>query len=126
MSQPGIADILNRVRQPFNVNSFSQAAAVAALRDKAHLAESVRINREGMEQLQKGLEALELDYIPSVGNFISFDVARDPEAAYEALLRNGVIVRPVAHYGLPGYLRVSVGLPEENQRFLKALEQVLS
>ena len=126
VSQPAIADILNRVRQPFNVNSFSQAAAVAALRDKAHLAESVRINREGMDQLQKGIQTLGLDYIPSVGNFISFDVGRDPEAAYEALLRNGVIVRPVANYGLPGYLRVSVGLPEENQRFLKALEQVLS
>jgi histidinol-phosphate aminotransferase len=126
VSQPGIADILNRVRQPFNVNGLSQAAAVAALRDNAHLAESVRINREGMEQLQKGLEALELDYIPSVGNFISFDVGRDPEVAYEALLRNGVIVRPVANYGLPGHLRVSVGLPEENQRFLEALEQVLA
>ena len=126
ISQSAVADILNRVRQPFNVNSFSQAAAVAALQDITHLAESVRINRNGMRQLEQGLDALKLEYIPSVGNFISVAVGRDPDRVYEALLREGVIVRPVDNYGMPGYLRVSIGLPEENQRFLEALKQVLS
>jgi histidinol-phosphate aminotransferase len=126
ISQSAVADILNRVRQPFNVNSFSQAAAVAALQDITHLAESVRINRDGMRQLEQGLDALKLEYIPSVGNFISVAVGRDPDRVYEALLREGVIVRPVDNYGMPGYLRVSIGLPEENQRFLEALKQVLS
>ena len=126
VSQAALADVLNRVRQPFNVNSFSQVAAIAALRDDEHLAESVRINRDGMQQLVKGLEALGLEYIPSVGNFVSIDVGRDPAQVYEALLRKGVIVRPVDNYGMPGFLRVSVGLPEENQRFLDAIEQVLT
>jgi histidinol-phosphate aminotransferase len=126
VSQSSLANILNRVRQPFNVNSFSQAAAVAALQDSAHLAESVRINREGMQQLIEGFDALKLGYIPSVGNFISVDVGRDPGQVYESLLRKGVIVRPVDNYGMPGYLRVSIGLPEENRRFLESLEQVLS
>lgn len=125
VSQPVLADVLNRVRQPFNVNSFSQAAAVAALRDDVHLAESVRVNREGMQQLVAGFEALSLEYIPSVGNFVSVDVGRDPAQVYEALLRKGVIVRPVDNYGMPDFLRVSVGLQAENQRFLDAIEQVL-
>jgi histidinol-phosphate aminotransferase len=126
VSHPSVADILNRVRQPFNVNSFSLAAAVAALQDNVHLAESVRINRDGMQQLEKGLDGLKLEYIPSVGNFISVDVGRDPGQVYEALLRKGVIVRPIDNYGMPGYLRISIGLPEENQRFLETIKQVLS
>ena len=126
VSQSAVADILNRVRQPFNVNSFSQVAAVAALKDNAHLAESVRVNRDGMQQLVQGLDALKLDYIPSAGNFISVDVGRNPGQVYNALLREGVIVRPVDNYGMPGYLRVSIGLEKENQRFLESLEQVLS
>lgn len=126
VSQPALADVLNRVRQPFNVNSFSQAAAIAALCDDAHLAESVRINRKGMQQLVKGFDALGLKYIPSAGNFVSIDVGRDPAQVYEALLHKGVIVRPVDNYGMPGFLRISVGLAAENQRFLDAIEQVLA
>ncbi len=126
VSQSALADVLNRVRQPFNVNSFSQTAAVAALRDDAHLVESVRVNREGMQQLVKGFEALGLEYIPSVGNFVSVDVGRDPAQVYEALLHKGVIVRPVDNYGMPHFLRISVGLTAENQRFLDAIEQVLA
>ncbi len=126
VSHPVVANVLNRVRQPFNVNSFSQAAAVAALHDMEHLAESVRINRVGMQQLKQGLDALKRAYIPSVANFISVHVGSDPGQVYEALLRKGVIVRPVDNYGMPGYLRVSIGLPEDNQRFLDSLQQVLS
>jgi len=124
--QPELADVLNRVRQPFNVNSFAQAAAVAALDDKEHLRHSVRINKEGMRQLVDGLQALSLEFIPSVGNFISVDVGRDPAEVYEALLHEGIVVRPVDNYGLQGYLRISIGLPEENGRFLDALARVLA
>ncbi len=124
--QPELADILNRVRQPFNVNSFAQAAAVAALADSEHLRDSVRINREGMGQLVDGLRAQKLNFIPSVGNFVAVDVGRDPAEVYTALLREGVIVRPVDNYGLPGYLRISIGLRHENQRFLDAIGKVLA
>jgi histidinol-phosphate aminotransferase len=124
--QPELADIINRVRQPFNVNSFAQAAAVAALDDSAHLQRSVDVNQQGMQQLVHGLQALNLRFIPSVGNFVSVDVGRDPGRVYEALLHEGVIVRPVDNYGLPGYLRISIGLAEENGRVLHALAGVLA
>jgi histidinol-phosphate aminotransferase len=124
--QPELADVMNRVRQPFNVNSFAQAAAVAALDDADHLQQSVRVNREGMQQLVDGLQALKLEFIPSVGNFITVDVGRDPARVYETLLYEGVVVRPVENYGLPGCLRISIGLPEENRRFLDALTKVLA
>ncbi|MGH1449965.1 MAG: histidinol-phosphate transaminase [Pseudomonadaceae bacterium] len=123
--QPGIADAMNRVRQPFNVNSLAQAAAVATLSDDAYLAESRRINREGMAQLEAGFAALKLQWIPSRGNFIAVDVGRDAAPVFQALLRQGVIVRPVANYGMPNHLRVSIGLAEENQRFLDVLKQAL-
>ncbi len=125
VSQPPLTDVLNRVRQPFNVNSFAQAAAVAALGDDTHLAAAIDINRQGMQQFEAGFRRLGFDYIPSVGNFVSVDVGRDPGQVYTALLREGVIVRPVANYAMPGYLRISVGLPEENQRCLDALAKVL-
>jgi len=123
--QPGIADAMNQVRQPFNVNSLAQAAAVATLSDDAYLAESRRINREGMAQLEAGCAALKLQWIPSRGNFIAVDVGRDAAPVFQALLRQGVIVRPVANYGMPNHLRVSIGLAEENQRFLDVLKQAL-
>jgi histidinol-phosphate aminotransferase len=126
VSQPGLADVLNRVRQPFNVNSFAQAGALAALEDPVHLDHSVRINQEGMRTLVEGLQSLNLDFIPSVGNFVSVDVGRDPGEIYEALLHEGVIVRPVDNYAMPGYLRISIGLPEENRRCLQALGKVLA
>jgi len=126
VSQPELADVLNRVRQPFNINSLAQAAAVAALQDKAHLEKAIAVNRRGMQQLTAGLEALNLGYIPSVGNFVSVDVGRDPGKVYTALLHEGVIVRPVDNYAMPGYLRISIGLAEENQRCLEALARVLS
>lgn len=124
VSHPALADLLNRLRQPFNVNSLGLAAARAALADTDHLAAAVAINRAGLMQLSAGLAALGLPYIPSVGNFITFRV---PDAAdlNQRLLRSGIIVRPVAGYGLPESLRVSVGLPQHNARFLETLGRLL-
>lgn len=124
--QPAIADAMNRVRQPFNVNSLAQAAALATLEDDAYLAESRRINREGMAQLEAGFTSLGLTWIFSRGNFIAVDLGREAAPVFQGLLRQGVIVRPVANYGMPNHLRVSIGLPEENQRFLEVLGQVLA
>ncbi len=126
ISQPELADVLNRVRQPFNVNSFAQLAACAALDDREHLARAVEVNRAGMAQLVAGFNELTLPFIPSVGNFVAVDTGRDAADVYEALLREGVIVRPVDNYGMPGYLRISVGLEHENRRCLDALGKVLA
>ncbi len=126
ISHPDVADLLNRVRPPFNVNSLALAAAEAALGDEAYLQRSVELNADGLKQLGEGFDRLGLDYIPSIGNFISVDVGREGGSLFDALLREGVIVRPVANYEMPNHLRVSVGLPEQNGRFLKALEKVLN
>lgn len=124
VSSAAIADILNRVRQPFNVNSLALAGALAALDDAAHLEQSRRVNAEGMRQLVSGFGQLGLSYIPSVGNFVCVEVG-DAARVYEQLLRRGVIVRPVANYGMPKHLRITVGRPEENRRFLDALRAAL-
>jgi len=126
ISHPQVADVLNRVRQPFNVNSLALAAAVASLEDTAYLAESRRANREGMLQLEQGFRELGLGWISSRGNFIAVDLGREAAPVYQGLLREGVIVRPVAGYGMPNHLRVSIGLPQENKRFLDALARVLN
>ncbi|WP_185265656.1 histidinol-phosphate transaminase [Halopseudomonas xiamenensis] len=126
ISHPQVADVLNRVRQPFNVNSLALAAAVASLEDDVYLAESRQVNHEGMRQLEQGLGELGLQWIPSRGNFIAVDLGRDAGPVYQGLLRAGVIVRPVAGYGMPNHLRVSIGLPQENKRFLDALAGVLA
>ncbi|MGA4446393.1 histidinol-phosphate transaminase [Ectopseudomonas chengduensis] len=126
ISSPAIADVLNRVRQPFNVNSLALAAACAALADADYLAESRRLNDAGMQQLEEGLRAQGLSWIASRANFIAVDFGRDTAAINHALLREGVIVRPMAGYRMPNFLRVSIGLPQENARFLEALAKVLS
>ena len=108
--------MLNRVRQPFNVNALAQAAALAALADTDYVAQSRAINREGMQALEAGFRALGLSWVPSHANFLLVRVG-DAGRVYQQLLRRGVIVRPVANYGLPEWLRVTVGLPEENRRF---------
>jgi histidinol-phosphate aminotransferase len=126
VSHPQVADLMNRVRPPFNVNNLAMAAAVAALDDDEHLRQSVEMNSAGLKQLTAAFEEMGLTYIPSVGNFISVDVAREAGPVYEALLREGVIVRPVANYGMPSHLRVTVGRPEENTRFITALIKVLA
>ena len=125
LSHPDIADLLNRVRQPFNVDSMAQAAALAALEDRDFLERSVALNRQGMQQLIEGVNRLGLPFIPSVGNFLTIDMGRAAAPIDQALLHLGVVTRPVANYGLPNHLRVSIGLPEENARFLAALEQVI-
>ncbi|MGB5539781.1 MAG: histidinol-phosphate transaminase [Gammaproteobacteria bacterium] len=126
LSHPAVAGLLNRVRQPFNVNMIAQAAALAALDDTEHLQVCVRRNREGMQQLVAGFTAQQLPYIESAGNFVAVDVGRPGPEVYQALLQEGVIVRPVANYAMPNHLRVTVGSTAENTRFLMALEKVLS
>jgi len=125
VSHPDVADLLNRVRQPFNVNSVALAAARAALADIEHVERSVNINRRGMQQLVAACGELGLEYIPSVGNFLSIDMACPGAEAYRALLHEGVIVRPLANYEMPQHLRVTIGLEAENARFIAALRKVL-
>ena len=125
ITTPEVADMMNRARQPFNVNALALAAAEAALLDQEFVSTSAAMNRAEMRVLTAGLEALGLAYIPSAGNFVSVDVARPAREIYERLLHKGVIVRPIAEYGMPNHLRVSVGLPEENARFLESLADVL-
>ncbi len=120
LAHPDVADLMNRVRQPFNVNSLALAAAEAALGDADFLAKSAALNRDGLQQLAQGFQQLGLSYIPPFGNFISVDVGNGA-AVFQFLLRQGVIVRPVAAYGMPRHLRISVGLPPQNERFLTAL-----
>ncbi|HYD95955.1 MAG TPA: histidinol-phosphate transaminase [Noviherbaspirillum sp.] len=129
IAQPAITDLLNRIRQPFNVNSMAQAAAVAALTDSAFLQKSAQLNADGYRQLTQAFDAMDLEYVPSFGNFVLFRVGADDGAGARvnlALLKRGIIVRPVANYGLPQWIRVSIGLPEENEAFISALKQVLS
>jgi histidinol-phosphate aminotransferase len=123
--EPKVADMLNRVRQPFNVNALAQAAALAALADTGYVEESRRLNREGMRQLEAGLRNLGLDWVASHANFLLVKVG-DAGSIYMRLLKRGVIVRPVANYALPEWLRVTIGLPAENERFLVALTSALA
>ena len=125
ISHRDLADLMNRVRQPFNVNTLALAAAEAALQDTTHVEKSVRVNRAGMQQLIAGFEELGLAYIPSAGNFICVDLKKPAQKIYDNLLHEGVIVRPIANYGMPNHLRVTIGLPEENSRFLTALGKIL-
>ncbi|MEW6294065.1 MAG: histidinol-phosphate transaminase [Pseudomonadota bacterium] len=124
VASPELADLMNRVRQPFNVNNLAIAAACAALDDHVFIAESYQLNRRGMEQIVAGLKRLGLEHIPSHGNFVTFAV-NDGAAVNQKLLRQGVIVRPIGGYGLPNHLRVTIGLETENARFLEALEKSL-
>lgn len=126
VSNAQIADLLNRVRAPFNVSVPAMAAAVAAYSDVAYLARSREVNDAGMAQFEKGLAKLGLNYIPSAGNFITAEMPGTAQPYYEALLRKGVIVRPIGVYGMPDHLRISIGLPDENERCLTALKRVLA
>lgn len=126
LSSPEIADILNRVRQPFNNNALALAAAEATLGDDEYLQQTIAVNTQGMSELTAGFKALGLEWIPSAGNFVAVNLKRPGQPIYEALLRKGVIVRPVANYGLPNHLRISIGTQAENQFFLKALAETLA
>ncbi|MCB2264427.1 MAG: histidinol-phosphate transaminase [Candidatus Thiosymbion ectosymbiont of Robbea hypermnestra] len=124
ISDPRLAELLNRVRQPFNVNTPAQWAAVAALDDADHVRESVALNDAGLARFAAGFEGLGLGYIPSVANFITVDLGRPAGPLDQDLLRAGYIARTLANYGLPNHLRVTVGLEAENARFLAALASV--
>jgi histidinol-phosphate aminotransferase len=129
VAQPAITDILNRIRQPFNVNSLAQAAAVAAINDDVFLAQSKQINTAGYVQLTTAFTRLGLNFVPSKANFVLVhigSVGGGAAAVNNTLLKQGVIVRPVAGYGLPDYLRVSIGLEAENAAFIAALEKAVA
>lgn len=127
VSSPAFADLMNRLRQPFNANALALAAAEAALTETAFVAASREINAAGMAQIETGLKTLGLEWIASAGNFVTFHVGTGRDAAdiHKALLHDGVIVRPIANYGMPHHLRVTIGLPAENVRFLEALAKAM-
>ena len=125
VSHPQVADLLNRVRQPFNVNSLALAAATAALDDLEHLERSRTLNRAGMQQLQDACRQWGLSWLPSVGNFLCVDMGRSGREVFLELLKRGVIARPVDNYGLPRFLRISIGSQAENARLIEALGAVL-
>lgn len=126
ISNVEIADILNRVRQPFNTNMLAQSAAIASLDDATHVSNSVAMNNAGKIFLQEAFTEMNLNYLPSMGNFISVNVKQDGLALYQKLLRQGVIVRPVANYDMPEYLRITIGTQQQNERFITALKQSIS
>jgi histidinol-phosphate aminotransferase len=129
IAQPALTDLMNRIRQPFNVNSLAQAAAIAALGDKEFLEQGARNNAAGYQQFVEAFEEMGLEYVPSYGNFVLVRVGDDDQAGARvnlALLKQGVIVRPVGNYGLPQWLRISIGLPQENAVFLAALKKALA
>jgi len=126
LSHPALAELLNRVRHPFNVNAPAQAAAIAALGDHDHVQRSVAHNRAELARVSTGLQQLGLAPIPSVGNFVTVDLGGPAGPVDQALLREGVICRPVGNYGLPNHLRISIGLAAENDRLLAAPPLVLA
>lgn len=121
-----VADYINRVRQPFNVNSFAMLAAQVALADDAFVQQAVTLNHEQMQLWLNALQVLGLSAIPSQGNFLCVDMQRPALPIFQALLREGVIVRPVAGYGMPNHLRISIGTAEENAHGIEALIRVMS
>lgn len=129
IAQPALTDLLNRIRQPFNVNSLAQAAAVAALSDADYLRRSAEVNADGYRQITAAFSDMGIEFVPSYGNFVLFRAGTDDGAGARvnlALLKRGIIVRPVGNYGLPQWLRVSIGLPHENSAFIDALKAVLA
>jgi len=125
VSHPDIADLLNRVRQPFNVNLPALAAAEAGLGDTAHLARSVDLNTLERDRLASAARAFGLVSIPSAANFLCLDLGLPAMPVFDGLLRRGIIVRPVANYGLPEHLRITIGTEAENGRLIQALGEVL-
>lgn len=124
ISHPAVADFVNRIRQPFNMNELALTAAQAALTDEDFLQQAIAVNRAGMAQLIEFCEQQGLAYIPSYGNFLTIEVGEQAAKLYQQLLQKGVIVRPVAGYELPHHLRVSIGLKEENQAFINAMQAI--
>lgn len=125
VASPEITDLLNRVRQPFNVNQPAQQAALAALADRDHVARCRELNSRGLQRFTRFCDDMKLSYIPSVANFLTVEFGQRTTEVYEALLHRGVIVRPVANYGMPHHLRITIGLPEDMDRLESALKQIL-
>lgn len=125
VAHPEIVEIFDRVRPPFNVNRMAQEAALAALQDEKHLKRAVETNEKGRKVLEDAFTKLGLEFVPSFTNFILFDAAMPGGEIMERLLRQGVIVRPMGGYGLPTHLRVTIGTPTENRRFIAALKKAL-
>jgi histidinol-phosphate aminotransferase len=125
LAHPDVVALFNRVRQPFNVNQLALAAAAAALTDDEFLAEGYRVNERGMAQVTTAFKKMQLEFIPSLGNFVCVKVG-DAGAVFQKLLKQGVIVRPIASYGMPEYLRISIGTQAQNDKFLAALQSALS
>jgi histidinol-phosphate aminotransferase len=121
-----VAAYLDRIRQPFNVNSLAQVGAIAALDDHGHLENTLNTVWQGMDFLTEALEKMGLKVMPSDTNFILVDIGRDAQTVYERMLRQGVIIRTMSVYGLPNHIRITVGLPEENSRCIEALQKALS
>lgn len=120
-----VLDVYNRVRKPFNVNDLAQVAAAAGIQDREFIEASRQLTWKGLEFFEAWLQKQGLPYLPSQGNFVTFDTLRDSLAVYEALLKKGIILRPLLNYGLKSHLRMSVGKPEENEAAVRALEEVL-
>ncbi|HEY4127933.1 MAG TPA: histidinol-phosphate transaminase [Gammaproteobacteria bacterium] len=125
LATPKLVEVLNRVRLSFNPNSIGQVGAAAALGDTEHLKKTLELNRTELPKLDAGLTALGLKTIPSICNFVTADMGRPGRPVFQALLKEGVIVRPLDNYGLPNHLRMSVGLKDQNLRLLEALKKVL-
>ncbi len=125
VSSPEIAEVLNRIRQPFNTNSLAQEAAITALEDSEHVEYSKQVNLQGLKQYEAGFGQLDIRFIPSVANFITADFKIPGITIYEKLLRKGVIVRPIANYDMPTWLRITVGNEKQNQRVLSALDEII-
>jgi histidinol-phosphate aminotransferase len=125
VTKKSLADLIHRVRQPFNTNLLAQVGALAALDDDIFLKKTVATVHEGLEFLYREVEKLGLRYFPTQTNFFLIDLERDAKSVFERMLRRGVIVRPMTAYGYPNYIRISAGLPEENRRFVEALRKAL-
>ena len=125
ISTPEIIEIMNKVRQPFNVSSIAQAAARASLRDRDHVAKSAKINSEGKEYLYSELKRIGLNCVPSETNFILVDLERPGAEIMSELLKEGVIVRPMTGYEFPNCVRITIGTGEQNRRLITSLEKVL-
>jgi histidinol-phosphate aminotransferase len=125
VAHPQVTDLLNRVRQPFNVNSLALVAAEVALKDDDYLQASAQLNATERSQMTQSLQAMGLTVIPSKGNFVAVNVGQPTQTVFQALLRKGVIIRPIENYAMPNFIRVSIALPEENAQFIRALSDVL-
>ena len=121
-----IRDSLNRVRQPFNVNGLAQESAVAAMHDVQYINESIKINTDGRDYIYQSLKAMNMDFIPSQGNFVCVETKIGGSNIFNALLKEGVIARSLDLYAMPRHIRVTTGSKEENKFFIEKLKKVIS